>query len=292
MIHIIENDKLKLSINQIGAEICSIKSVESGKEFIWEGKPEIWAGQAPILFPIVGALKEGIFKYEGKEYSLPQHGFMRSSKNVELLEKKEHSLTFLLKSNEESLKVYPFDFEFITIFELKEDTVFIKHDIYNPSDKEMYFSLGAHPAFKCPINEHESYSDYYLEFEKKEDAKSWSVENGGLIGTEKFDIFNRGNVINLHPDIFKKDALVFKDLKSTKISLKSKKSKQIITVGYKGFPYMGIWAKHKAPFVCIEPWLGIADSVDADQDIINKEGIIKIAAKERFNAMYTIEIVE
>ncbi len=291
MIHKIENNKLQLSVKQKGAEICSIKSVKSGKEFIWEGKAEIWAGQAPILFPIVGALKEGVFKYEGREYSLPQHGFMRDNKNVELLAKTEHSLTFLLKSNDESLKVYPFDFEFITTYELKVNSVHIKHEVFNPSDKEMYFSLGAHPAFKCPLNNDESYSDYYLEFETGEVAESWSV-TGFLIGTQTKKVFDSENIINLHPDLFNKDALVFKNLKSTKISLKSKKSKQTVTVSYEGFPYMGIWAKPQAPFVCIEPWLGIADSVHADQNIINKEGIIKLAAKERFNAWFSIEISE
>jgi len=291
MIYKIENKILQLSVKLKGAEICSLKSVKSGKEFIWEGNPEIWSGQAPILFPIVGALKKGVFKYEGKEYSLPQHGFMRSTDNVKLLEKTEHSLSFLLKSDKESLKVYPFDFEFITTFELKDNTVQITHKVINPSDKEMYFSFGAHPAFKCPINSNESYGDYYLEFETVEEAESYRVADK-LIDTATKRVFNGGNIINLHSDIFIKDALVFKDLKSTKISLKSKKSDESVTVSYKGFPYMGIWAKHKAPFVCIEPWLGIADGVNANQEIEKKEGIIKLAAKEQFKAMYTIEIFE
>lgn len=292
MKHKIENSKLQLSVKQTGAEICSLKSIKSGKEFIWEGKPEVWAGQAPILFPIVGALKEGVYKYEGKEYSLPQHGFMRFNKNVELLEKKENSLTFLLKSDKESLKVYPFDFKFITTYELKGNSVHIKHEVFNSSNKEIYFSLGEHPGFKCPLNDHEIYSDYYLEFETNENSKSWKVEDGGLIGTATFDVFNGGNIINLYPDIFEKDALVFKDLKSRKISLKSRKSKQVVTVRYDGYPFMGIWAIPNAPYVCIEPWIGIADSVNFDQEIVNKEAIIKLAAKDRFKAMFSIEIFE
>lgn len=291
MINNIENDKLKLAVKQTGAEMCSLKSVETGKEFIWDAKPDVWEGHAPILFPIVGALKNDEYRYKEKKYSLAQHGFMRRNKTVELLEKKEHSLSFLLKSSKESLILYPFDFEFITTYKLVGSAVYIEHRVINTGNTEMYFSIGEHPAFKCPINTDELYSDYYLEFEKNEDSKAWGLD-GKLIGTKAIDVFKGGNIINLHRDIFNNGAFIFKDLKSKKISLKSRKSNQKITVSYNGFPYMGIWAKPQAEFVCIEPWMGIADSVDTDQEIVNKEGIIKLAAKDSFNAMYSIEIVE
>jgi galactose mutarotase-like enzyme len=289
MIHTIKNNKIQLSVKQTGAEICSLKSLESGQEYLWQANPGVWANHAPILFPIVGALKDKTFKYKGKEYSLPQHGFMRYNKNVELISRTTDSLSFSLKSNEESLMVYPFEFEFITTFTLKNSTVHIAHKVSNTADTEMYFSLGEHPAFKCPLHYDETYSDYYLEFEQNETAKSWQLD-GSLIGNKSVDVFKAGNIIALHPDIFNNGALVFKDLKSKKISLKSKKSKQLLTVSYDGFPFMGIWAKPQAEFVCIEPWLGIADSIDTNQQFTDKEGIIKLDGKETYQAAYSIEI--
>ena len=292
MIHKIENNQLQLAVKQVGAEICSIKSAITGREFIWDANPEIWAGHAPVLFPIVGALKNETYKYDGQEYSLPQHGFARRNKKVELFEKSEKSLVFVLRSNDATKMVYPFDFEFLTKYELQARKIIVTHEVRNTATNEMYFSVGAHPAFKCPLNDGEEYSDYYLEFEQAEQEKSWQIAEGGLIRKETVEVFNNSNIIRLHPDIFNNGALVFKDLKSRKISLKSRKSKQVVSVSYEGFPYMGIWAKPQAEYVCIEPWLGIADSVDANQDITTKEGIIKLRGGETFKTSYFIEVVE
>ncbi len=291
MIHKIENNKLQLSVKRYGAEIYSLKSKSSGREFIWDANPKIWANHAPILFPIVGALKEGTYFYKDQQYALPQHGFFRHNHAVELVNRSENSLTFSLKSNDETRKVYPFEFEFITTYELVENRIVIRHEVISTTSEEMYFSIGAHPAFKCPINKGEEYNDYYLEFEKEETAHSWKID-GGLIALESEEVFKFPNVLNLHRDIFKQGALVFKDLKSRKINLKSRKSEQIVSISYEGFPYMGIWAKPMAEFVCIEPWLGIADSVNTNQDITTKEGIIKLAGKDTFKASYFIEVTE
>lgn len=291
MIYRIKNEKLHLEVKRYGAEIYSVKSAITGREFIWDANPKIWANHAPVLFPIVGALKNETYYYKNKPYSLPQHGFFRRNQNVELLDRTSDTLRFILKSNEETHKVYPFDFEFITSYKLEESKIMVTHEVINPSKNEMYFSFGAHPAFKCPINNGEEYNDYYLEFDREEISKSWKLE-GSLIGLEAEEVFKIPNELNLHRDIFNKGALVFKDLKSTKISLKSRKSTQVVSISYEGFPYMGIWAKPQAEFVCIEPWLGIADSVDAKQDITTKEGIIKLGGGDTFSASYFIEIEE
>jgi galactose mutarotase-like enzyme len=301
MIHTIKNNKLQLSVKQIGAEICSIKSIHSKKEYIWDAKPDIWGNHAPILFPIVGALKDGKYKYKGIEYALPQHGFMRFNKHVEMIDQTDNYLAFSLKENEETLKVYPFKFAFFTSYFLEEYTICIKHQVHNTGNETLLFSVGTHPAFKCPINENEQYEDYYLEFKKEENSVSHCIENG-LIGKQTKEVFENNinsmsgskvkSNINMHPQLFSDNALVFKDLKSTSISLKSKKSDQSVKISFKGFPYMGIWAKPNAQFVCIEPWLGIADSVDSDQNLENKEGIIKLEPNKWFNAKYYIEIIE
>jgi len=289
MIYTVKNAEIELSVKEEGAEICSIKSVNTGTEFIWDANPDVWANYAPILFPIVGALQNGRYKYKGKEYQLPQHGFFRHNKAIKLVEKTETSLKFLLSQNAETLKVYPFHFDFFTTYIIANNRVTIKHEIKNTGTEDMYFSIGEHPAFKCPLTADEEYSDYYLEFEENENSLSWMLD-GSLIGKNKKKVFDNNNIINLHKNIFDEGALVFKDLKSKKVSLKSKKSNNFVTVIFPDFKYLGFWAKPQAEFVCIEPWLGIADSSDFTGELPDKEMIIKLAAGENYTAEYSIEI--
>lgn len=288
----IQNNNFQVSVKEIGAELCSFKSLTSKKEFLWDGNPDVWPAHAPNLFPVIGCLKDGGFLYHGEEYKCPKHGFIRNNENISLIEKEKNSLTFSLKYNEEYLKIYPFKFEFAIKYILEENNLIVEHKIINHGDENMLFSLGGHPGFKCPINDHENYEDYYLEFEKPEIAQTWRVEKDGLIGNKTFPVFDEPTIINLHPHIFDDDAFVFKNLNSSKVSLKSKKSKDVLTVSFKDFPYLGIWAKPNTEFVCIEPWLGIADSFDTDRNFETKEGLIQLPAKKNFVATYTITIEE
>ena len=288
----IKNKNFQVTIKKEGAELCSFKSLKSNIEYIWKGDPDIWGEHAPNLFPIVGNLKGGTFIFEGKEYPCPQHGIIRYNKNISLINKTENSLTFGLKFSEESLKEYPFKFEFQIKFILESNKLIVKHKVYNHGDDVMFFSLGGHPGFTCPIHKDENYDDYYLEFEKPETVESWRVLDKGMIGKETFPAFDEPTKINLHPKIFVNDALVFKNLNSSKVSLKSKKSSQVISVEFDDFPILGIWAKPNAPYVCIEPWLGIGDSFDSDKDFKAKEGILKLEAKKDFVASYNIIIQE
>ncbi len=288
----IKNKNFQVSIKKNGAELCSFKSLHSNIEYIWKADSEIWAAHAPNLFPIIGCLKDGAFLYEGKEYACPKHGFIRKNNNISLLDQTKNSLTFGLKYSAETFKVYPFQFEFQIKFILDDNKLRVEHKITNHGDKLMLFSLGAHPGFTCPIHHDEKYSDYYIEFEKPEDAPTWQVMENGLIGKKPLPIFDEPTKINLHSQIFKNDALVFKNLNSSKVSLKSKKSKQVVSMQFEDFSYLGIWAKPNAKFVCIEPWIGIADSSDSNRDFKNKEGIISLEAKKNFNASYSIIIEE
>jgi galactose mutarotase-like enzyme len=155
----------------------------------------------------------------------------------------------------------------------------------------MYFSVGGHPAFKCPVFENEDYEDYFLEFEHPENSRSHLINlESGLISSKTKTIFNNSNTLVLKHELFNEDALVFKDLKSKKITLKSSKNGKILSVSYPEFPYMGIWAKPSGDYVCIEPWLGIADHENTNQNLIEKEGIIPLSANKTFKAAYNIEI--
>lgn len=288
----VKNKILQISVKQIGAELCSIKSLKSNKEYVWNAKPEVWSSHAPNLFPVIGCLKEDGFLYKEQEYKCPKHGFVRNNKNLSLVEKTEDSLSFRLKYDEESLKIYPFKFEFKIKYILVGNKLHVEHEILNHGDEEMLFSLGGHPGFNCPMNDDESYKDYYLEFNEAETTQSWRVQKDGLIGSETIPVFDEPKVINLHPQLFDNDALIFKNLNSSRVSLKSRKSEQILSMCFKDFPYLGIWAKPNANYVCIEPWIGIADSFDSDRNFETKEGLISLPAKESFMATYSIEIEE
>ena len=291
MEHSVENDFLKISVKQTGAELCKIQSVKTGKDFMWNADPNVWASSAPVLFPVIGAVKNGFVKYNGKDYAVPRHGIIRNNAHVELLEQTENSLTFGLKYNEESLKIYPFEFEFLITYQLESHKIIVKHQVINHGMDEMLFSLGGHPAFKCPLHENEVYEDYYLEFEAVETDSTWLLEDG-LVSKNTKPVLENTNVLHLHKHLFDNDALIFKHLISKTVSLRSTKSSEVITLHYNDFPYLGIWAKPQADFVCIEPWLGIADSTDSDQNFETKEGILKLAAGQKFEASFTIEIYE
>jgi galactose mutarotase-like enzyme len=190
------------------------------------------------------------------------------------------------------LKIYPFKFEFNIKYALEENKLNVEHTIVNMGDKPMLFSLGGHPGFNCPVNADESYSDYFLEFQEAETAETWRVQKDGLIGKETVPVFDEPKIINLHSHLFDEDALIFKNLNSKKVSLKSRKSKQVLSMIFNDFPYLGIWAKPMADYVCIEPWIGIADSVDTDRNFENKEGMVLLGSKQSTTAVYTILIEE
>lgn len=288
--YFINNSQLKIGIRQTGAELCSIQRISNKKEYMWGANPNIWKGHAPILFPIVGALKEQTYLYNGKTYQLLQHGFFRKNNKVQLVEQTAKSLTFCLESSDETLRVYPFQFAFYTSYELKENAIIINHQVVNKGERAMYFSLGAHPAFKCPFIGGEQYSDYHIELEQNETAYTYEITKDGLIGNESDLVLNNSNKIDLHYQLFDRGALVFKGLKSRKAKLVSKKSGDILEISYEGFPYLGIWAKPNADYVCIEPWQGIADSFDADQLLKDKEGIIELKGQGKYVSEYMIKI--
>ena len=287
----IENEFLKIRVQNLGAELCSIVSKKSGKEFMWNGDSTVWGSFAPVLFPIIGSLKEGEFLYKGQSYTVPKHGFIRNNKNLIFKQISNLEVEYSLKFDEVSLISYPFKFEFFVRIKLNGKSIIVEHEVINHDIKsEMYFSLGGHPAFKCPINENESYEDYFLEFEKIENVNTWDVLSNGLINTTSRPLLEKSNIIPLKLDLFANDALIIKNHLSKKVTLKSKLSKEAVIIEYSDFPYLGVWAKPGGKFVCIEPWLGISDSCDTDQNIETKEGILKLGPNSTFKAIYKVTI--
>ncbi len=289
--HHLKNDLLSIAIKPIGAELAQIKSLNNTTNFLWDAQEHIWPNHAPNLFPIVGGLKNHTYHYEGRYYRLPKHGFIRHNNDIKLLYKTNNELIFKLSHSEKTLENYPFQFNYYVIFKLKKSKLHITYKVENSDTKPMYFSVGGHPAFKCPVYNDEVYSDYFIEFDKEEQSKSYKLDKTtGLISSKTKTVFSHKKQIQLSPSLFSEDALIFKDLKSKKLHLKSRKHGNILSVTYKDYNYLGLWAKPKANFVCIEPWLGLADVLETDQDLKTKEGIINLDPNKTFWAQYTIEI--
>ena len=277
----LDNEFLTVTINPKGAELTGLFNKETQLEYMWGGDPAVWGKHSPVLFPIVGTLKNNSYTYNGHSYSLSRHGFARE-KNFAVDEHKSDEAVFVLVSDEESRGVFPFDFRLRLKYSLLANTLSVTYEVLNSDDQDLYFSIGAHPAFKLPLVPETSYEDYFLQFEQQETAGRWPINKEGLIESSSLPVLNNDTVLPLSRELFSKDALVFKSLKSSMVSLRSDKTPHGLEFEFSGFPFLGLWAAPGGDFVCIEPWCGIADRVDTDQILQNKEGINKLLPKEKF----------
>lgn len=283
MITTISNSILSASIKHSGAELFSLKDNQD-KEYIWEGNPDFWGKHSPVLFPIVGTLKDNTYTINGKEYQLPRHGFARDM-DFQLIEKTENSAVFSLKSDAETLKKYPFEFELQLIYTLENSTLNIGYKVINNSKTKMPFSIGAHPAIALP----EEFENYAFEFEKEEVLKYYILEND-LISNKTENLETTENLIPLNYKLFENDALIFKSLESNSLTI-LENSKPYIKFDFKDFPSLGIWTKDQAPFVCIEPWLGYSDTAENSGDLYEKEGILVLDTNQTFNSQFSITVL-
>ncbi|MBV7531445.1 aldose 1-epimerase family protein [Chitinophaga sp. sic0106] len=285
----LSNEKLTVSIAEKGAEIQSILRNDTNLEYMWSGNPDFWGKKSPVLFPIVGGLLGNKYTYNGNEYTLGRHGFARDM-NFVVTEQGPDSVLFSLIDNEDTLKVYPFHFIFSIRYVLEENTLSVTYHVKNTGDDSMYFSVGAHPAFRVPLAEGSSFTDYYLEFNQPENAGKWPLSAGGQIETTPVPFLQNTNKLPLHKPLFYEDALVFKNLASNKISIKSDLTIYGLTVQFDGFPYMGIWSAKDADFVCIEPWCGIADAVNANGQLSDKEGMNALHPGQLFDRTWSVTV--
>lgn len=279
----ISNSNLTVQIKHLGAELFSIKSKQN-KEYIWEGNPFFWGKHSPILFPIVGSLKNNNYCVNGKQFQLSRHGFARE-KEFELIEKTDKTATFSLLSTKETIEIYPFDFELQICYSLKGNKLNIDYKVINNNESTMPFAIGAHPAFALEGN----FEDYSLEFQKDE-VLNFHLLKDGLISNNTNELHLDNRQLGLNYQLFEKDALVFKTLKSKSITI-LKKSNPILKVNFNGFPNLGIWTVVNAPFLCIEPWFGYSDTLDEYGDFSKKEGIQLLEKNETFKSNYSIEIL-
>ena len=272
---------LKIRTESKGAELVSV--IKDGVEKMHDGIA-YWNRNAPILFPIVGKVKDGKTMINGKECLLGQHGFARDMEFEEIGKN-----SYVLRWNEETLEKYPYKFELYVSYEVVGNKVTTKFTVKNVDDKDIYFGLGGHPAFKCEYCS----GKYRIEFEDIEDSIEFYNLKDGLVNPIVLNKkkFMRENRIFLDKDTFKNDALIIRNIKSKSVFLKTE-TKSILKFTFDGFKYLGVWSKEDADFVCIEPWHNTADKIDSDGILENKEDVIKLEVGKEFTSSYTVEFYE
>lgn len=283
MIVIISNAILKATINTFGAELISL--VKNNKNYIWKIDETYWNKTSPVLFPIVGRLINDSYSFNGEKYQLPRHGFAR---NMEFSfdKKSDSQVVFELNESEETKINYPFDFKLLITYTLIENELVIEYFVRNQSDEVLPFSIGAHPAFAIS----DKFENYSLQFNAADTFETHHLENESFNGKTTL-VEKNNNVIALNYALFEKDALVFKQLNSDEVILKNKEN-AILKVNFDHFPYLGIWTKENAPFLCIEPWFGLADAINHNGNLEDKEGMIHLPVGEYFLRTLRIEILE
>jgi len=285
----IKNEHIKVKIKSFGAELNSLQKIDEDLEYIWQGDSKYWNRHSPILFPIVGRLKNDSYTYQNQKYNMTQHGFARD-KEFEVIKNEADFMEFRLKSDEKTLEIYPFSFELYLSYKLEKNSLIVSYKVINKSDDKMLFSIGAHPAFNWTLKEDEKKEDYFLEFENIKQTKRYFLNDKGLV-YDSVDLKIIDNKIALNEELFKNDALVFNDSNIKILTLKNSNNKNFVKLEFKNFPYLGIWSKPSgAPFVCIEPWFGVADEDSSNQNFEDKKGLISLEKNEIFSCFYSIEV--
>lgn len=287
MITIVSNE-FEAHIHSLGAELQGLRNLHSGLEYMWQADENFWSKHSPVLFPIVGSLKDNTYIYEGMAYNLPRHGFAREK--VFKAEKiSEAKAVFTLEDDTTTREVYPFNFSLKLIYELKGSELSCTYVVTNPGDRDLWFSVGAHPAFNVPLVAGTTYEDHYLQFEKDEPLLRWHLTNGLISDTNSLVEAALGRV-SLLPSLFYDDAIVLQHLQSKKVTLGSTAHPHGLHFHLEGFPYLGIWAAKDAPFVCIEPWCGHADTLVHNQQLTEKPGIERLEPGKDWARTWVVEL--
>ena len=286
----LKNEQIAITVDSHGAELKSLKKLADDQEYMWCGDGKFWGRTSPVLFPFVGGLKNKEYRFEGKTYSMTQHGFARDM-DFELETQTESELWFTLESTEETLARYPFPFILNLGYRLEGSTVAVLWKVENPSEKQMYFSIGGHPAFNCPLTEGTKQSDYSVSFADTDEIVSTRISEEGL-ATGCMDIYHLADGhLSLTSNLFDHDALVIEDHQTDTVALCRKDGTPYLTVKMEA-PLFGIWSPpgKNAPFVCIEPWYGRCDDEYFDGDLTEREWGNKLVPHQTFEASYTITV--
>lgn len=287
--YLIESQFLEAKINLLGAELVALHDKELDLPYIWSGNSQFWDRHAPILFPIVGRLQNDRYRIGRRYYSMNRHGFARDLE-FELISYRSDEIKLRLSATDETMKVYPYRFCLDVHYKIYGPILTTNIEVRCTEKRDMFFSIGSHPAFNIPLGEG-SFDDYYLEFEYNEFSGPYYLENDLVDFDQKANLsVFQGKRLPFSEKLFERDALIFKDLKSSKLSIKNKVNDREIVIDVGEAPYLGIWRPAGAPFVCVEPWYGVADVLGASDDFLKKEGVIHLEPNDVFKMSYSLHV--
>ncbi|EHR7111149.1 aldose 1-epimerase family protein [Listeria monocytogenes] len=286
----LENEVLLVEMKTAGAELTRIFHKDTGLEYLWNADSKFWGRHSPVLFPTVGRLVDDTYLVDGKQYHLGQHGFARD-RAFQVIEQTENTVRFELDADEDSLAIYPYKFKLSIIYTIEKNTVAVSYEVENTDNKRIYFSIGAHPAFHLPLTDGTTFEDYYLDFGTEENLETLCLEGPYRSGDIKKIIDEPARYLPLSYDLFKNDALIFEALKQKEMTIKSDKTPHFVKVSFPEFPFVGVWtAKPGTPFLCIEPWYGIADGAGESVELRDKAGIEHLEPEAVFASEYEITV--
>lgn len=288
----LKSEELEASIDPFGAQLTSIRGTKDNIEYLWKKDPEIWNSSAPIVFPIIGKLNNMEYKLDGKRYSMKSNGLIRYEL-LQVLYTSENKAILQFTSNQETYRQYPFHCHVVLSFTLNKDTLRMHTDIYNDDDKDMLFNYGGHPGFRIPLQNNESSDDYYVEFEKPENAWIYEVCESGQLTRKQRQFFHDERRFFLRRELFMKEALAFQDVCSEAVAIRNLHNKKAVVLRFSDFDGLGVWSpckNHPLHFVCLEPWMGHADFIDFNGDLKDRPGMKKLTAHDMFSCEYEIQI--
>jgi len=265
---------LHAEINPVGAQLCVLRDA-NGRDLLWNGDPAVWTGRAPILFPIVGELAGGHYRLGDHAYSLSRHGFARG-KSFNVVAATATTATFRLQADETTLRLYPFQFELDVRFALNGATLAVTTAVRNLADANMPASFGYHPGLRWPLPYGRERSAHFIEFATDEPAPIRRLNNTGLLSPDPLPTPVSNRRLVLEDGLFTNDAVIFDQVRSRSVTYGANEGPRI-RVGFPDSPYLGIWTKPGAPFICIEPWHGMADSAGFTGDFTVKPGVFTVA---------------
>ena len=288
---VVENGVLRATAASLGAELMSVQKISpdgNPVEFLWNGDAKHWNGRAPILFPIVGRVKNGVYVYRGKTYEIEiPHGFFQSARLIRDKSENPFSMAFVLESNDATLRQYPFPFRFRVEYSLHENTLQVVFDLLNTGKETMPFSLGFHPGFNVPLEPDERLDDCSLCFEAEETPRRLLLDGVFMSGKSVPFPLKERRVIPLSRSLFADDAVILDNVQKRSVSLCNSRHKPYLTVDYSDFRYLAIWQppKNSPPFLCLETWNGLPDDAGTEiADLASKPGMISLAPGKHYTA--------
>ncbi len=292
MIYTIENDFIKVDVDSTGAELKSIKCIddEMDLEYLWQLDPAIWERQAPLLFPVIGRLKDGEYVFENNTYEMQIHGFARFAE-FEVKSSAQDEIVLKTRSNNETLKEYPFEFELEIGYKLDGYAIIKSHTATNKSDKTMYYEIGGHEGYNIALMSGERMEDYFISFPGMKSIETYTSDDDVMMNREKKEVELENGKLYLSPEVFKNDALIIDEFEQRRVILENDKNDRTVEVEFDDFKYLGLWTKYmRGNYICIEPWSSLPDCNYLGKELENKKDIRRLPPGNSETLKYKIII--